>query len=73
MQTYCLIRSIFVFDEETGAVVKLRRGATITASNPETYKGIIHGLWGRHAIMMFASDLDENALHAEAWWANRVL
>ena len=73
MRTYCLIRAMFVFAEDTRTVVKLRRGASITLYIPENDKGIARGIWGKRSILVFASDIEENALHMEAWWGNRVI
>jgi hypothetical protein len=73
MRTYCIIRSVFVFVEDTGTVVKLRRGASITAYISENRKGITWGTWENARIRVFALDVEENALYTEAWWGNRVI
>ena len=73
MRTYCLIRSVFVFVIDTGRVEKLRRGTSITLYISENDKGITRGTWGKRQIMVFALDVEENALHTEAWWGSRVI
>lgn len=73
MRTYCLIRPIFVYAEDMGAVLRLPRGTSITLYISENHKGITHGYWERRRIRVFALDVEENGLHAEAWWGNWVM
>ena len=73
MRTYFLIRSVFVYVEDTRAVVRLQRGAFVTVYISENHKGITWGTWDSRRIRAFATDVEDNALHTDAWWGSRVI